>query len=277
MIFDQFIEEYKGKEVGYPNDNYFKGECLSLTKWHIKEVYGIDPPPSGCNGARCYWSIFPNPLGTVFKKVPNTPDLIPKKGWIAVWNGNVGGGAGHIGSVADDKATKTTFNSFDQNWGSRKAQIVTHNYNNVYGFLVPLKGDNMSDMYNGYDLSNRESMKVAVDVLVRVQKGEFVEKSKLDELVKVKTAELSSKISNYEKEIKGLNIQIELLKKDKQEQSVQIKSLQETIKKLNTALENCNTQTPGEDDLESDYEITGKKIIEVSGNTTIETSYKRKA
>jgi hypothetical protein len=26
MTFDQFIEEYKGKEVGYPNDNYFKGE-----------------------------------------------------------------------------------------------------------------------------------------------------------------------------------------------------------------------------------------------------------
>jgi len=230
MTFDQFIEEYKGKEVGYPNDNYFKGECLSLTKWHIKEVYGIDPPPSGCNGARCYWSIFPSPLDTVFKKVPNTPDLIPKKGWIAVWDGSVGNGAGHIGSVADDKATKTTFNSFDANWGSRKAQIVTHNYNNVYGFLVPLKEDNMSDMYNGYDLSNRESMKVAVDVLVRVQKGEFVEKSKYEE----------------------------------------------DIKKLNTALENCNTQVPGEEDLEQNYEVTGKKIIKQVGDTTIETTYKVK-
>lgn len=36
--------------------------------------------------------------------------------------------------------------------------------------------NNMSNMYKGYDLNNPESMKVAVDVLVRVQQGEFVEK-----------------------------------------------------------------------------------------------------
>ncbi len=68
---------------------------------------------------------------------------------------------------------------------------------------------------------------------------------------------------NYAEEIKAKDIQINLLKKD--------------ITALNNELENCNTQVPGEEDLEQDYEITGKKIIEVSGNTTIETSYKRKA
>jgi hypothetical protein len=261
MSLDEFIEKYKGKSVGYPNDNYFKGECLSLTKWYIKEVFGIDPPASGCNGARCYWSIFPSPLDSIFEKVPNRPDLVPKKGWVAVWDGSVGGGAGHIGIVADDKATKSTFNSFDSNWGSKTAQIVTHNYNNVYGFLVP-KGNNMSDMYNGYDLSNRESMKVAVDVLVRVQKGEFVEKSKLDELVKIKTAELSSKISDYEKQIKILNTQIETLKKD--------------VASLNDELEKCSQEVPGQEDLEKDYEITGRKITKIIGDVVIETSYKRK-
>jgi len=261
ISLDEFIEKYKGKSVGYPNDNYFKGECLSLVKWYIKEVFGIDPPASGCNGARCYWSIFPSPLDSIFEKVPNTPNLVPKKGWVAVWDGSVGGGAGHIGIVADDKATKSTFNSFDSNWGSKTAQIVTHNYNNVYGFLVP-KGNNMSDMYNGYDLSNRESMKVAVDVLVRVQKGEFVEKSKLDELVKIKTAELSSKISDYEKQIKILNTQIETLKKD--------------IASLNDELEKCSQEVPGQEDLEKDYEITGRKITKIIGDVVIETSYKRK-
>ena len=261
ISLDEFIEKYKGKSVGYPNDNYFKGECLSLTKWYIKEVFGIDPPASGCNGARCYWSIFPSPLDNIFEKVPNRPDLVPKRGWVAVWDGSVGGGAGHIGIVADDKATKSTFNSFDSNWGSKTAQIVTHNYNNVYGFLVP-KGNNMSDMYNGYDLSNRESMKVAVDVLVRVQKGEFVEKSKLDELVKIKTAELSSKISDYEKQIKILNTQIETLKKD--------------VASLNDELEKCSQEVPGQEDLEKDYEITGRKITKIIGDVVIETSYKRK-
>ena len=261
ISLDEFIQKYKGKSVGYPNDNYFKGECLSLVKWYIKEVFGIDPPASGCNGARCYWSIFPSPLDSIFEKVPNRPDLVPKRGWVAVWDGSVGGGAGHIAIVADDKATKSTFNSFDSNWGSKTAQIVTHNYNNVYGFLVP-KGNNMSDMYNGYDLSNRESMKVAVDVLVRVQKGEFVEKSKLDELVKIKTAELSSKISDYEKQIKILNTQIETLKKD--------------IASLNDELEKCSQEVPGQEDLEKDYEITGRKITKIIGDVVIETSYKRK-
>ena len=261
ISLDEFIEKYKGKSVGYPNDNYFKGECLSLVKWYIKEVFGIDPPASGCNGSRCYWSIFPSPLDSIFEKVPNRPDLVPKRGWVAVWDGSVGGGAGHIAIVADDKATKSTFNSFDSNWGSKTAQIVTHNYNNVYGFLVP-KGNNMSDMYNGYDLSNRESMKVAVDVLVRVQKGEFVEKSKLDELVKIKTAELSSKISDYEKQIKILNTQIETLKKD--------------IASLNDELEKCSQEVPGQEDLEKDYEITGRKITKIIGDVVIETSYKRK-
>jgi len=122
--------------------------------------------------------------------------------------------------------------------------------------------NNMSDMYNGYDLTNRESMKVAVDVLVRVQKGEFVEKSKLDELVSVKTAELSSKISNDAKKIEGLSTQIELLKKD--------------IQSLNNELENCTSEIPGQEDLESNYEITGKKIISKVGDTTVETTYKVK-
>lgn len=260
ISLDEFIDKYKGKTVCYPEGKYC-GECLSLVKIYIKEVFGIDPPASGCNGARCYWSIFPSPLDSIFEKVPNRPDLVPKKGWIAVWDGSVGGGAGHIGIVADDKATKSTFNSFDSNWGSKTAQIVTHNYNNVYGFLVP-KGNTMSDMYNGYDLSNRESMKVAVDVLVRVQKGEFVEKSKLDELVKIKTAELSSKISDYEKQIKILNTQIETLKKD--------------VASLNDELEKCSQEVPGQEDLEKDYEITGRKITKIIGDVVIETSYKRK-
>jgi len=260
ISLDEFIQKYKGKTVCYPEGKYC-GQCLSLVKWYIKEVFGIDPPASGCNGARCYWSIFPSPLDSIFEKVPNRPDLVPKKGWVAVWDGSVGSGAGHIGIVADDKATKSTFNSFDSNWGSKTAQIVTHNYNNVYGFLVP-KGNNMSDMYNGYDLSNRESMKVAVDILVRVQKGEFVEKSKLDELVKIKTAELSSKISDYEKQIKILNTQIETLKKD--------------IASLNDELEKCSQEVPGQEDLEKDYEITGRKITKIIGDVVIETSYKRK-
>ena len=271
ISLDEFIEKYKGKSVGYPNDNYFKGECLSLVKWYIKEVFGIDPPASGCNGARCYWSIFPSPLDSIFEKVPNRPDLVPKRGWVAVWDGSVGGGAGHIAIVADDKATKSTFNSFDSNWGSKTAQIVTHNYNNVYGFLVP-KGNNMEKMYTmksgkQLDLSNEKSMMVACDVYDEVVNQQlYIKKTEVNnmvnEQVKIKTAELSSKISDYEKQIKILNTQIETLKKD--------------IASLNDELEKCSQEVPGQEDLEKDYEITGRKITKIIGDVVIETSYKRK-
>lgn len=143
---DDFVRRYTGKSIGFPG-NSFRGECLSLTKQFIKEFYKIDPPPSGCNGARCYWSVFPHPLGTVLKKVPNTPELVPQKGWIAVWNGRTGRGYGHIGTVID--ANINTFRSFDQNWGSRNAQIVTHDYKNLYGFLVPIKEE--EPPMSGYD------------------------------------------------------------------------------------------------------------------------------
>ena len=233
MSLDEFIQKYKGKTVCYPEGKYC-GQCLSLVKWYIKEVFGIDPPASGCNGARCYWSIFPSPLDSIFEKVPNRPDLVPKKGWVAVWDGNVGGGAGHIGIVADDKATKSTFNSFDSNWGSKTAQIVTHNYNNVYGFLVP-KGNNMEKMYTmksgkQLDLSNEKSMMVACDVYDEVINQQlYIKKTEVnkmvDEQVKIKTAELSSKISDYARKI-------ELLTKEKQEQAVQIKKMEDTGGKI---------------------------------------------
>src|SRR5690606_18454400 len=49
----------------------------------------------------------------------------------------------------------------------------------AYG--TPPSGGDSSMQYKGYDLTNQESMKVAVDVLVRVQAGEFVDKPKYEE------------------------------------------------------------------------------------------------
>ena len=237
MSFDEFIAKYKGKGIDF--DGHYGFQCVDLIRQYIKEVLN-QPQPRGVVGAKDFWTNYesdPN-LNQYFDKIPNTPSGVPSRGDIIIW-GSSYGTHGHI--AIDNWANVNQVQALTQNDPIGSLTILkNYSYNHILGWFSP-KGNNMSDVYNGYDLSNRESMKVAVDVLVRVQKGEFVEKSKLDELVKVKTAELSSKISNYE----------------------------ETIKKLNTALENCNTQIPGEDDLESDYEVTGKKII-------VETSYKRK-
>ncbi len=88
------------------------------------------------NAAYGYWTNFPDPLGTVLKKVPNTPELVPERGWIAVWNKNVGGGYGHIAIVLEADVKK--FISLDQNWGGKHAHEVAHDYKNVYGFLAPV-------------------------------------------------------------------------------------------------------------------------------------------
>lgn len=67
--------------------------------------------------------------------------------------------------------------------------------------LLPPRGETTGGgsvtNYKGYDLDNKESMKVAVDLLVRVQGGEFVEKSKYDaDLKAAKEANKPSQISD---------------------------------------------------------------------------------
>jgi hypothetical protein len=151
MTHEQFVQEYLGKTVGFPSNDDYLGECLSLVKHYIQDLYGIYPPASGCGAAKCYWSIFPDPLGDVFEKVPNTPELIPEEGWIAVWDKNAGGGYGHI-SIVLKGADIYNFTSLDQNWNGRHAHKVVHNYDNVYGFLKPKNkpenGENMSNYGN---------------------------------------------------------------------------------------------------------------------------------
>lgn len=133
---EQFLSDYLGKSKGYPDDNSYKGECLSIVKLYILECFGINPPASGSGSAYGYWSNFPNPLGEVFEKVLNTDDLIPQKGWIAIWQPWLSNPHGHISIVADGSTTGTLKN-WSQNWTSRTFQLESNRYTNVIGFLKP--------------------------------------------------------------------------------------------------------------------------------------------
>lgn len=54
-----------------------------------------------------------------------------------MWNGNVGGGYGHIDIVIEN-ISENGFTGFDQNWNTPlKCNIESHSYSNVYGFLRP--------------------------------------------------------------------------------------------------------------------------------------------
>ena len=69
-------------------------------------------------------------------------------------------------------------------WGVYK--IPRNRQNGYAGYIdqLPLIGGGSMTSYKGYDLDNKDSMKVAVDILVRVQGGEFVDKPKYDADIK---------------------------------------------------------------------------------------------
>jgi len=135
MTLQQFIDKYNGKKVGDLTGAYV-GECLSLTKRYIHEVFGITPPPSGAGAAYGYWTNFPYPLGTVFYKVPNTPSEIPLPGDVVIWGKSTSLPYGHIGTIVS--ADVSSFVSFDQNWPTGQvSKLVKHDYKGVVGFLRP--------------------------------------------------------------------------------------------------------------------------------------------
>jgi len=161
MNLQGFISKYQGKTKGYPTDNDYQGECLSIVKLYIKEVFNINPPPSGSNSAYGYWSNFPSPLNTVFKKVAYSPGLIPQPGDIPIWNTKVGNGYGHIDVVVD--AGRNNFTGFDQNWGGRHAHLVTHDYSNIVGWLTPIQEEPMSKLLTYLGMESEEAAIARLD------------------------------------------------------------------------------------------------------------------
>ena len=135
---DAFFSKYQGQTKGYPTDGQYNGECLSIAKLYIKEVFGFDPPSSGVNSAYGYWTNFPSPLGDYFDKVENTPTGVPSKGSIPIWNAKLAGskGYGHI-DIATGGGDTNNFVGMDQNWGGKQFHRQSHDYTNLYGWLTP--------------------------------------------------------------------------------------------------------------------------------------------
>ena len=79
---------------------------------------------------------------------------------------------GEMGATGNTQGVHLHLNLFDVDDNG----IRLNRDNGYLGGIDPepflKEGDGMT-MYKGYDLDNKESMKVAVDVLVRVQNGEF--------------------------------------------------------------------------------------------------------
>lgn len=230
---EQFLSDYLGKSKGYPDGKYV-GECLSIVKIYIKECFGINPPPSGTNSAYGYWSNFPNPLGEVFEKVLNTDDLIPEKGWIAIWQPWSSNPYGHISIVADGSTTGTLKN-WAQNWTSRTFQLESNRYTNIIGFLKPksIINDMTDEQKRILDFLNGKS-----EGDVREAFGALNEKPNKDAQI----ATLSQKVLELDDITKKLQEQIDILTSEVKSNNEIILDWQSKFQTANEQVSNATEQ-----------------------------------
>ncbi len=231
MTLNDFINEWSGKPCN--PDGAYGNQCVDIADQYAIEVVGKPLPPLGNNGAIHFWDMDIDG----YDKVANTITGVPLPGDILIW-GKAVGQYGHVAIFVSGDAA--SFNSLDQNWpiqgyvdrdgnfiGTGVVHVQHHNWasEGILGWFHPKVIQ--TALYKGYDLTNQDSMKVAVDVLVRVQNGELVDKGKVIELTQQLatatqhnldlTNDLNTKVEllkNYDQVvIPGLNAQIKELKK----------------------------------------------------------------
>ena len=150
MTLQEFKNKYLGKQVEYHSfGTGAKFQCVDLSNQYIVEVLGLTPI-IGTN-AKDVKDRFNKDQ---FEWIVNTPEAIIETGDIPIWNGNVGGGAGHI-AIALEKGTVGKFTSLDQNWSQKeRVTVENHTYKNVSGWLRPIVGEN--NMQNELDKVREE-------------------------------------------------------------------------------------------------------------------------
>lgn len=171
-----------------------------------------------------------------------------RNGWHA-GDGNGEGNRKHIGieicysKSGGDKFTKAEERACqfiaqllkERNWGVDKvkkhqdfsgkycpSRTLDLGWQRFINRVETIMGGNMANMYKGYDLANPESMKVAVDILVRVQAGEFVNKSELNAEIQahkqtaLKLSELKTDYRGLAEQLEQKTTELEQAKKDRE-------------------------------------------------------------
>lgn len=136
LTFDEFKNKYLGKKTDY--DGVCGVQCVDLAKLYFNKCFGFKPGAWG--NAKDYWTGFNNHPELVknFDKIKNTPDFVPKKGDVVIWNENISSknDYGHI-AIATGEGNTSYFYSYDQNWGCKEMKKIKHTYYAVYGVLRP--------------------------------------------------------------------------------------------------------------------------------------------
>lgn len=109
MTYDEFEKKYLGKAVDF--DGVAGVQCVDLVDQYLKDCFGITGV--WCNGAKDLYNNFASypALVKTFDRVPNTPDLIVRKGDIVIWGG---GSWGHTG-IGTGEGNVDWFVSLEEN------------------------------------------------------------------------------------------------------------------------------------------------------------------
>lgn len=129
MTFDEFKSKYLGVAVDY--DHTAGVQCVDLFDQYLKDCFNITGV--WCKGAKDFYEKFNSypSLKAAFDLIPNTPDLVVRKGDVVIWGG---GDWGHVG-IGTGEGNKTWFVSIEQNTLGRHepTQEVRHYFNNQTG------------------------------------------------------------------------------------------------------------------------------------------------
>lgn len=109
MTYDEFEKKYLGKAVDF--DGVAGVQCVDLVDQYLKDCFGITGV--WCNGAKDLYNNFGDypALVKTFDRVPNTPDLVVRKGDIVIWGG---GSWGHTG-IGTGEGNVDWFVSLEEN------------------------------------------------------------------------------------------------------------------------------------------------------------------
>jgi hypothetical protein len=109
MTYDEFEKKYLGRAVDF--DGVAGVQCVDLVDQYLKDCFGITGV--WCNGAKDLYNNFGDypALVSAFDRVPNTPELVVRKGDIVVWGG---GSWGHTG-IGTGEGNVDWFVSLEEN------------------------------------------------------------------------------------------------------------------------------------------------------------------
>jgi hypothetical protein len=129
MTYDQFEKKYLGKAVDF--DGVAGVQCVDLFDQYLKECFGITGV--WCDGAKDLYNKFESypALVKAFERIPNTRELIVRKGDVVIWGG---GSWGHVG-IGNGEGDEDRFVTLEENTLGRHepTQLVKHYFNGSGG------------------------------------------------------------------------------------------------------------------------------------------------